>query len=54
MAEVKVKKRKVAWGITGAGDKIQEIIETMKDQKTFWKSTFTYPKQEKLCSNSTV
>jgi archaeoflavoprotein AfpA len=33
MAEVKVKKRKVAWGITGAGDKIQEIIETMKDLK---------------------
>jgi archaeoflavoprotein AfpA len=31
MAENKVKKRKVAWGITGAGDKIQEIIETMKD-----------------------
>jgi len=30
MAE-KAKKRKVAWGITGAGDKIQEIIETMKD-----------------------
>ena len=33
MTEVKVKKRKVAWGITGAGDKIQEIIETMKDLK---------------------
>jgi archaeoflavoprotein AfpA len=33
MAEVKVKKRKVAWGITGAGDKIQEIIDTMKDLK---------------------
>jgi len=33
LAEVKVKKRKVAWGITGAGDKIQEIIETMKDLK---------------------
>ena len=33
MAEVKVKKRKVAWGITGAGDKIAEIIETMKDLK---------------------
>jgi archaeoflavoprotein AfpA len=33
MAEVKVKKRKIAWGITGAGDKIQEIIETMKDLK---------------------
>jgi archaeoflavoprotein AfpA len=33
MMENKVKKRKVAWGITGAGDKIQEIIETMKDLK---------------------
>ncbi len=33
MAEVKVKKTKVAWGITGAGDKIAEIIETMKDLK---------------------
>ncbi len=33
VAEVKVKKRKVAWGITGAGDKIAEIIETMKDLK---------------------
>src|SRR3990172_5300646 len=31
MAEGKVKKLKVAWGITGAGDKIAEIIETMKD-----------------------
>jgi archaeoflavoprotein AfpA len=33
MMENKVKKRKVAWGITGAGDKIQEIVETMKDLK---------------------
>jgi archaeoflavoprotein AfpA len=32
MAE-KFKKRKIAWGITGAGDKIQEIIETMKEFK---------------------
>ncbi len=30
MSEVKPRKIKVAWGITGAGDKIQEIIETMK------------------------
>jgi archaeoflavoprotein AfpA len=28
-----VKKRKVAWGITGAGDKIEEFIETMKQIK---------------------
>ncbi len=33
MSEVKAKKIKVAWGITGAGDKIQEIIDTMKDVK---------------------
>ncbi len=33
MAEFKVKKTKVAWGITGAGDKIAEIIQTMKDLK---------------------
>lgn len=33
MAEVKVKKTKVAWGITGAGDKIAEITQTMKDLK---------------------
>jgi archaeoflavoprotein AfpA len=33
MAEAVVKKRKVAWGITGAGDKIAEILETMKDLK---------------------
>lgn len=33
MEEVKVKKLKVAWGITGAGDKIAEILEAMKDLK---------------------
>ena len=34
MAEnVKVKKPKVAWGITGAGDKIAEIVDTMKELK---------------------
>jgi archaeoflavoprotein AfpA len=27
----KVKKRKVAWGITGAGDKIADFIEVMKE-----------------------
>ncbi len=27
----KVRKRKVAWGITGAGDKISEFIEVMKE-----------------------
>lgn len=31
--EEKIKKRKVAWGITGAGDKITEILEIMKDLK---------------------
>jgi len=34
MAEnVKVKLPKVAWGISGAGDKIAEIVEVMKDLK---------------------
>lgn len=31
--KVKVTKRKVAWGITGAGDKIAEFIEVMKEMK---------------------
>jgi archaeoflavoprotein AfpA len=31
LEEGEVKKRKVAWGITGAGDKIAEFIEVMKD-----------------------
>jgi len=31
--EVKAKKLKVAWGITGAGDKISEIVEVMKELK---------------------
>jgi archaeoflavoprotein AfpA len=30
---VKVKKSKIAWGITGAGDKIAEILDVMKDLK---------------------
>ena len=30
MTEEKVKKQKVAWGITGAGDKIAEYLEVMK------------------------
>jgi archaeoflavoprotein AfpA len=33
MSEVKVKKHRIAWGITGAGDKIKEIIDTMKQFK---------------------
>ena len=31
--QAEVKKRKVAWGITGAGDKIAEFIEVMKQVK---------------------
>jgi archaeoflavoprotein AfpA len=37
--KVEGKKRKVAWGITGAGDKIAEYIETMKQIKTEYEST---------------
>ena len=33
MAEVKVKKPKIAWGITGGGDKIAEVLEVMVDFK---------------------
>jgi archaeoflavoprotein AfpA len=33
MSEVKAKKHKIAWCITGAGDKIKEIIDTMKQFK---------------------
>ena len=29
--QIKKKKRKIAWGITGAGDKIAEFIEVMKE-----------------------
>jgi len=31
--KVEMKKRKVAWGITGAGDKIAQFIEVMKEIK---------------------
>ena len=33
------KKRKVAWGITGAGDKIAEYIEVMKELKKKYENT---------------
>ena len=33
MVEDQVKKRKVAWGITGGGDKIAEIIQVMTELK---------------------
>lgn len=32
-SQIEVKKKKVAWGITGAGDKIAEFIEVMKEMK---------------------
>ncbi len=35
----RVKKRKVAWGITGAGDKIAEFIEVMKQSKKEYETT---------------
>ena len=37
--QVKVKKRKVAWGITGGGDKIAEFLEVMKEIKKEYEST---------------
>jgi archaeoflavoprotein AfpA len=33
LTEVKIKKRKVAWGITGGGDRIAELIQVMTDLK---------------------
>jgi archaeoflavoprotein AfpA len=35
----KVKKLKIAWGITGAGDKIAEFIEVMKQVKKEYEAT---------------
>jgi archaeoflavoprotein AfpA len=37
--KVKNKKRKVAWGITGGGDKIAEYLEVMKEIKKEYEST---------------
>jgi archaeoflavoprotein AfpA len=37
--QVETKKRKVAWGITGAGDKIAEFIEVMKELKKKYENT---------------
>jgi len=37
--QVEAKKRKVAWGITGAGDKIAEFIEVMKELKKEYENT---------------
>lgn len=34
-----IKKRKVAWGITGAGDKIGEFVQTMKQVKKEYEDT---------------
>ncbi len=38
MEQVEVKKRKVAWGITGAGDRITEFLQVMKEIKTEYES----------------
>ena len=37
--QVEVKKRKVAWGITGAGDRIAEFLEIMEQLKKEYEST---------------
>jgi archaeoflavoprotein AfpA len=43
----KVKKRKVAWGITGAGDKIAEFIAVMKEiQKEYAETVLKYYRLE--------
>ena len=37
--QAEVKKRKVAWGITGAGDRIAEFLEVMQQLKKEYEST---------------
>lgn len=37
--KVEAKKRKVAWGVSGAGDKIAEIIDIMKSVKKEYENT---------------
>jgi archaeoflavoprotein AfpA len=37
--KVEVKKKRVAWGITGAGDKIAEYIQVMKEIKKEYEAT---------------
>ena len=37
--QVEVKKRKVAWGITGAGDRIAEFLQVMEQLKKEYEST---------------
>jgi archaeoflavoprotein AfpA len=37
--QVKTKKKKVAWGITGGGDKIAEFLEVMKEIRKEYEST---------------
>ena len=39
MEQAKIKKRKVAWGITGAGDKIAEFVDTMTAIKKEYEDT---------------
>ena len=37
--KAKIKKRKIAWGVTGAGDKIADYIEAMKQIKKEYEDT---------------
>jgi archaeoflavoprotein AfpA len=37
MAEMTVKMRRIAWGITGAGDQIKETLDVMKELKETYK-----------------
>ena len=40
MEKVEAKKKKIAWGITGAGDKIEEFVEVMKLVKKEYENNF--------------
>lgn len=37
---VKGRRRKIAWGITGSGEKIMETFEIMEQMKEKYKKTF--------------
>jgi archaeoflavoprotein AfpA len=37
--ETRIKRRKIAWGITGAGDKIAEYVQVMKEMKKQYEDT---------------
>ena len=41
---VKGKRRRVAWGITGSGEKIEETVEIMEEMKKEYRKEFDFKK----------